>query len=87
MDGNECKTKENIHDNKRKQKITRELKEINYNTYMNHLRAIYAISPAPTITCERKSISISCKIRHLKISNNQIQRLFLQKKEAMIEMK
>ena len=33
MDGNECKTKENIHNNKRKLKITRG-KKINYNIYL-----------------------------------------------------
>lgn len=54
---------------------------------MSFKRGINSIPPVPRITCERKSISISCKIRNLKISYNQIQRLFLQMKEAMIEMK
>ena len=34
MGGNQCKTKENIHNNKRKLKITWE-KKINYNKYTN----------------------------------------------------
>ena len=42
----------------------------------NHTPYSYLIR-ARLITCQRKSVSISCKVRNLKSSYYQIQRLFL----------